>query len=469
MLRLTDTRTRKLEDIVPARPGELRMYTCGPTVYRYAHVGNMRAYLLSDLIRRVAELHGLRVTVAQNITDVGHLADDSDVDPSGEDKVLAQAKAEGRSAFDIARFYEAAFHADCATLNIRPAEHNPRASECIPQMIALIEQLIESGHAYAAADGSVFFDARSFDSYGEISGNRLDDLRPGHRVDPETGGAKRFHADWALWKSAGANREMVWDSPWGTGFPGWHIECSVMSLEHLGDDIDIHTGGIDLRFPHHEDERAQSNTAAGRDVVRHWVHGEHLLADGRKMAKSTGNVIRLDDVADRGLDPLAVRLFFLTGRYRQQMNLTWDTLVALDRRLIRWRSRVAQWAESPSVALPREQVDAVVAAFDDDLDTPTALVRLDELARDEALMPGAKFEAFAYLDRVLGLDLVRDVGKPKVVEVLPAGGQELLDQRAQARTIKDFAASDRLRDELAALGVAVADTAEGQTWSLSVR
>src|SRR4051794_23641051 len=433
MLRLTDTRTRQVEDIVPARPGELRMYTCGPTVYRYAHVGNMRAYLLSDLIRRVAELHGLRVTVAQNITDVGHLADDAEIDPSGEDKVLAQARAEGRSAFDIARFYEAAFHEDCSALNIRPADANPRASECIPQMIELISTLIDSGNAYAAADGSVFFDARSFPSYGEISGNKLDDLRPGHRVDPETGGAKRFHADWALWKSAGANREMVWQSPWGYGFPGWHIECSVMSLEHLGDDIDIHTGGIDLRFPHHEDERAQSNTAAGKDVVRHWVHAEHLLADGRKMSKSTGNVIRLEDVSARGLDPLAVRLFFLTGRYRQQMNLTWDALTAADRRLARWRAKVAEWADSPSVALPREQVDAVVAAFDDDLDTPTALVLLDRLAKDETVAAGAKFEAFAYLDRVLGLDLVRDVGRAPAAADLPPGAAELLDQRAEAR------------------------------------
>ena len=238
-----------------------------------------------------------------------------------------------------------------------------------------------------------------------------------------------------------------------------------MSLEHLGDDIDIHTGGIDLRFPHHEDERAQSNTAAGREVVRHWVHGEHLLAEGRKMAKSTGNVIRLEDVVARGLDPLAVRLFFLTGRYRQQMNLTWDAVTAADKRLTRWRSKVAEWAESPSFALPRAQVDAVIDAFDDDLDTPSALIRLEEIARDDALPDGAKFEAFAFLDRAFGLDLVRDVGKPKVVAVLPEGAQALLDARAAARTGKDYAASDRLRDELAALGVTVADTAEGQTWS----
>ena len=200
MLRLTDTRTRKVEDIVPARPGELRIYSCGPTVYRYSHVGNLRSWLLSDLIRRVAELHGLRVTVAQNITDVGHLADDAEIDPAGEDKVLAQARAEGKSALEIARFYEAAFHQDLSDLNIRPAEHQPRASESIDGMIAMIGKLIESGHAYAVDDGSVFFDARSFTSYGEISGNRLDDLRPGHRVDPDNAGNKRFHADWALWK-----------------------------------------------------------------------------------------------------------------------------------------------------------------------------------------------------------------------------------------------------------------------------
>jgi cysteinyl-tRNA synthetase len=465
MLRLTDTRTRQVEDIVPAHPGELRIYTCGPTVYRYSHVGNLRSWLLSDLIRRVAELHGLRVTLVQNITDVGHLADDAEIDPEGEDKVLAQARAEGKTALEIARFYEAAFHQDLSDLNIRPADYQPRASESIPGMIAMIAQLIEAGHAYATPDGSVFFDARSFPTYGEISGNRLDELRPGHRVDPENVGNKRFHADWALWKGTAGAREMVWDAPWGQGFPGWHIECSVMSLEHLGDDIDIHTGGIDLRFPHHEDERAQSNTAAGRDVVRHWVHGEHLLAEGRKMSKSTGNVIRLEDVAARGLDPLSARLFFLTGRYRQQMNLTWDALTAADKRLTRWRSKVAEWAESPSVALPRTEVDAVVAAFDDDLDTPTAVVRLEEIGRDESLPDGAKFEAFAFLDQVFALDLARDVGKPKVVAVLPEGAQDLLDARAAARTAKDYAASDRLRDELAALGVTVADTADGQTWS----
>ena len=305
MLRLYDTRLRSVADIIPARPGELRMYACGPTVYRFAHVGNLRTFLLPDLIRRNAERHHLSVIVCQNITDVGHLADDGEADPEGEDKILAQARAEGRSALEMARFYENAFRADSAALNIAPPDYAPRASDSIDLMIEMISTLIETGHAYPTDSGSVYFDARSVPDYGAMSGNRLDELRPGHRSEGGVDESKRFHADWALWKGAPAGRELTWQAPWGTGFPGWHTECSAMSLKFLGDVIDIHTGGIDLRFPHHEDERAQSNSIAGHDVVRHWVHGEHVLFEGRKMAKSTGNVVLLSDVTGRGLDPLA--------------------------------------------------------------------------------------------------------------------------------------------------------------------
>ncbi|MFC7385916.1 cysteine--tRNA ligase [Sphaerisporangium rhizosphaerae] len=462
MLRLYDTRSRRLEPIVPDNGRVVRVYTCGPTVYRFAHVGNLRSYLLPDLIRRVLERHHIRSVVCQNITDVGHLVDDDAIDPTGEDKVLAQARREGRSALEIARFYEDAFRRDTAALNMRSPEHTPRASESIDLMIELIAKLIDMGHAYAVDDGSVFFDAKSFPSYGEISGNRLDALKPGHRVegvDPR----KRFHADWALWK--GADREMTWQTPWGTGFPGWHIECSAMSLRFLGEHIDIHTGGKDLRFPHHEDERAQSNASVGHDVVKHWVHGEHLLFDGRKMAKSTGNVVLLADVENAGLDPLAVRLAFLEHRYRQQMNLTWDTLHAADRTLRRWRRRVAEWAESPSRPIAAEYARRAQDAFDDDLDTSTALRVLRELERDESVDPGSKFETFLHLDHVLGLDLPADIGKPPPVPVLPPGAAELLDARAKAREARDWSTSDRLRDELAGLGVKVTDTPEGQTWS----
>jgi len=460
--------TRQHEDIAPARGRELTLYACGPTVYRSQHVGNLRTFVLGDLISRAGEvLHGWQTKLVQNITDVGHLADDTGIELAGEDKMLLSAREQNRDPFEIARHYEAEFLTDCARINIRPAAHYPRASECIELMIELIAKLIEQKHAYVGEDGSVYFDARSFPSYGALSGNRLEDLRAGHRQDvADLTAGKRFHADWALWKHAGAQRQMVWETPWGNGFPGWHIECSAMSLHYLGDTFDLHTGGIDLRFPHHEDERAQSESAVGHDVVRRWVHGEHLLADGRKMAKSTGNVVLVDDLVARGYDPLALRLFYLTGRYRQQMNLTWDALAGADRRLARWRTRVAEWAESPSAPMDAGTVARVTAAFDDDLDTPTALVVLGELEKDDAVAPGAKFETFAWVDRLLGLDLARDVGRPRDgLADLPDGARELLDARAAARSSKDWAASDRLREQLAGLGVAVVDGPDGQAWS----
>ncbi len=461
-----DTRTRRVETIEPAVPGLLRVYACGPTVYRYAHVGNLRTFLLSDLVRRTAEQHRLRVHLVQNITDVGHLQDDTGIDDGGEDKLLAQAKLEDRSPFAVARFYEEAFHRDLAALNVHPADAYPRASECIGLMVSLIGRLIRQGHAYVGTDGTVYFDARSFPSYGAISGNRLDQLRAGHGATGEsTATGKRFHADWALWKLAGGDREMTWDSPWGRGFPGWHIECSAMSLDLLGETIDVHTGGIDLRFPHHEDERAQSDSAVGHEVVRHWVHGEHLLFEGRKMAKSTGNVVLVSDVVARGHDPLALRLAFLSSRYRQQANLSWDAIAAASSTLERWRGRVADWAEQPSAAMDAAAHEEVLGAFDDDLDSPRAVQVLRRLEKDPAVADGAKFETFAWADRLLGLDLARSVGRPREVAALPARAQDLLDARAAARAEKDFAGSDRLRDELAGLGVTVRDTPTGQEWS----
>ena len=460
-----DTRTRAVEQIDPSTPGRLTIYACGPTVYRYAHVGNLRTFLLTDLIRRTAELLGLQVRLVQNITDVGHLQDDTAVDADGEDKLLAQARAENRDPFAVARFYEEAFHRDLALLGVHPADAYPRASECIDLMVALIVTLIDKGKAYVGDDGTVYFSAESFEGYGAISGNKLSELRAGHGATGEsTATGKRFHADWALWKLASESREMTWPSPWGHGFPGWHIECSAMSLELLGSVIDVHTGGIDLRFPHHEDERAQSDSAAGHEVVRHWVHGEHLLFEGRKMAKSTGNVVLVSDVIARGFDPLALRLAFLSSRYRQQANLSWSSIEGAARTLARWRASLAAWAEEPSKPMCAEVQADVLEAFCDDLDTPRALQVLRTF--EKSSMPdGCKFEIFAWADRLLGLDLARDVGRAPAA--LPEGAASLLSERATARGGKDFAASDRLRDALAALGVAVKDTPAGQEWTLS--
>ena len=464
-----DTRSRRPEEITPVREHHLTIYACGPTVYRDAHVGNMRTFLLTDLISRLAHLHGWTTTVVQNITDVGHMADDTGlggVDEGqgvGEDRILRQAEHEGRGALAVARHYEQAFHQDLASLNIHPADDYPRASESIDDMIELIRTLMDTGHAYVGSDGSVFFDARSFADYGALSGNRLEDLRPGHRFDGGVDPAKRFHADWALWKKAPDTRtQLVWDTPWGVGFPGWHTECSAMSLRLLGDSIDVHTGGIDLRFPHHEDERAQSNSATGKDVVRHWVHAEHLLFDGRKMSKSAGNVVLVKDVVERGLDPLSLRLAFLQHRYRQQMNLTWSVIEGAQSTLDRWRSKVAAWATVPSAAIPESWRSDFLNAVDDDLDTPRALQVLRRVEREGDASDGAKFEFFAWADRLLGLDLVRDVGRTPERLTVPAEITELVDRRAAARAAKDFATSDALRDELAARGYTVVDTPDGQ-------
>lgn len=479
-MRLYDTRLRDVVEITPVVPGELSLYACGPTVYRDAHVGNMRTFLLPDLIRRVAEDEGLHVTVVQNITDVGHMVDDRGLDDDAdgpdidegqgdtEDKLLAESAKHDESALEIARRYEARFFTDLDRLNIKRADISPRASESIELMLDLVTTLLNSGHAYIGTDGSVFFDAQSFDSYGAISGNRLEELRPGHRFDGGVDPAKRFHADWALWKAAPDTRtQLVWDTPWGRGFPGWHLECSAMSLKHLGTAIDVHTGGIDLRFPHHEDERAQSNSAAGTDVVRHWVHGEHLLFEGRKMSKSAGNVVLVQDLIDRGLDPLALRLAFLEHHYRQQFNLTWNTLEAADKTLSRWRAKVAEWAQAETYVRVGSVVDEVRQGFADDLDTARAVLALRGLERDASVHPGAAYATFTWADHLLGLDLAREVGAPHESVSVPAEVADLAHRREQARTAKNWAESDDLRGQLNALGWTVTDTPEGQQLSRS--
>jgi cysteinyl-tRNA synthetase len=468
VLRLHDTRARGVVDIAPSIPGRLSIYACGPTVYRDAHVGNMRTFLLTDLIQRTARAEGLEVTVIQNITDVGHMADDTGLggvdegQGDTEDRVLSQAGLEGRGALDVARHYEARFHADLQRMGIKPASVYPRASESIDLMINLIATLMDRGHAYQGSDGSVFFDARSFDSYGDLSGNRLEDLRPGHRFGGTADPAKRFHADWALWKRAQDTRtQLVWDTPWGRGFPGWHTECSAMSLQLLGSRIDIHTGGIDLRFPHHEDERAQSNCATGVEVVRHWIHGEHLLFEGRKMSKSSGNVVLVEDVINRGIDPLALRLAFLEHHYRQQMNLTWNVITAADTTLTRWRTRMGHWGNDSSEP-DTATVEAVLHAFQNDLDTAAAVRRLRELERDPSFPDAVKRQTFLACDELLGLDLGRtiatDVNLP--LEVIA-----LVEERAQARQDRQWARSDELRDAIASAGFTVTDTPEGQVLS----
>jgi cysteinyl-tRNA synthetase len=371
-----------------------------------------------------------------------------------DDKMLSQAKLEKIDPFEIARRYEARFHTDLAALNIQPAAAYPRASESIDMMLELIGRLVDAEFAYVGSDSSVYFSAEKFKTYGAISGNKLDSLKPGHRYEFSDDGAKRFHADWALWKAAGDRTEMVWDSPWGKGFPGWHIECSAMSLKLLNGHVDIHVGGIDLRFPHHENERAQSNALINEEAVGLWVHGEHLLFEGKKMSKSSSNVVLLNDVIARGIDPLAIRLCFLENKYRSQMDLTWNSIEAANETLKRWRLKMAQWETGSEITVDPE----IEAAFNTDLDTSRAIMRLREI--EKSTLPN-KGSIFRFADQVLGLDLER----PIVQKVLTAQMQKLLDARALARTEKRWSDSDQLRGELENLGLEIKDTPEGQTWS----
>src|ERR671919_342070 len=450
-MRLYDSLSRTVEDVDPVEPGRVKIYACGPTVYRYIHLGNLRTFLLTDLIRRALEFEGLDVIEVQNITDVAS--------PEAVDKMLLAVEDEGLQPLEIAEKYTQEALDDMAAVGIRLPDVMPKATEHIREMIELTQTLIERGHAYVVDTGSVYYDVTSFPDYGKLSGNTLDKLKAGHR-DLETDPAKRHPADFALWKSAGPGRLMKWPSPWGDGFPGWHVECSAMSMKYLGDRFDIHTGGTDLRFPHHEDEIAQSDGAVGHQVVSTWVHGGFLQLTGQKIAKSTGNVLRAPELIERGLDPLAFRWLTFQTRYRHQMDFTWEAMETADQRVRQLRRHVAEWGEPASELGPAaKEADARFReALANDLDMPTIVRIVNELDRSPDVPPAEKHALLASWDHVLGLDLERDAEtawKPDDEVV------RLVAERDAARVAKDYASSDRLRDELQAMGLEVMDTPEG--------
>ncbi len=454
-VRLYNTLARARQELRPLAGPEVRIYSCGPTVYRYAHVGNLRTFMLPDLLTRTLDYLGYRARQVMNITDVGHLADDSF--DRGEDKMLVAARLERKSPAEIAAYYTDAFLRDAAMLNLRRASEYPRASDYVPRMVELIERLIEQGHAYAI-EGNVYYDIASFPRYGRLSRNSTDKLLAGARGEPDP--RKRNPGDFSLWKAAGRHRLQVWPSPWGDGFPGWHIECSAMSMALLGERFDLHTGGADNVFPHHEAEIAQSEGVTGHRVVSLWLHGGLLLLSGTRMAKSAGNFFRITELAEQGFDPLAFRYLALQAKYRAPLNFSTEGLAGADRALRQLRERVADWSaaggDSGDVDAWESRFRAAIA---EDLDLPAAMALLSELVRSPEVAPGAKARLLASWDRVLGLDL--DRGAPPD-RPLPAGAGELLARREKARAAKDFRRSDELRDELAALGVTVIDTPEGQ-------
>jgi len=459
-VRLYNTLNRRVELLDPVTPDRVTIYTCGSTVYRYAHIGNLRTYLFGDLLRRTLEYLGYDVFYVKNITDVGHMRHDET--DTGEDRMVIAALEEGKPPLEIAEFYTAAWLEDEALLNIRPPDVLPKATEHIGQMVGLTEQLIAKGHAYEV-DGTVYFDVSSFPGYGKLSGQRVGGTQAGFRVEVESD--KRDPADFALWKRADPGRLMHWPSPWGEGFPGWHIECSAMSMEYLGDWFDIHTGGIDLKFPHHEDEIAQSEAVTGHQVVNVWMHGEFLTLGDAKMAKSAGNIIRVRDLPSKGFQPLDFRYLALTAHYRSKLDFTESAMHAAAAGLRRLRRAVAegQPAATEPVDLTAAPMDGYRSRFSDaisdDLAMPAAVAIAHGVAGADDLTAAQRRALLLDFDRVLGLDLD---AAPDTLAELPPGAAELLDRRAAARAARDFASSDALRDELAAMGVDVRDTPAGQ-------
>jgi len=466
-LQLYNTLGRKKEEFVPLKPGEAGVYTCGPTVYHYAHIGNMRTYIVEDTLVRALKFFGFSVKRVMNITDVGHLTSDAD---TGEDKMEVGARREGKSAWDIAKFYTEAFFRDYKDLNCLMPDILCPATDYIKEMIDLVLELEKKGFTYRIGDG-IYFDTSKLPDYGKLVGrSHIEGIREGARV--EVNSEKRNPADFSLWKfsAPGEKRQMEWPSPWGAGFPGWHIECSAMAMKHLGETIDIHWGGEDHPAVHHTNEIAQSEAATGKPFANYWMHARFLvMGESGKMSKSAGEFLTLETFRKRGYDPLAYRYFCFSAHYRKQLEFTWESVDSSAKTLESLRGIVAKLVDEAAVEkLPpgSEKDPAYYARFAealaDDLNLPQALASLWEVLRDPALPPGKKLAFALMADEVLGLDLNR----APVEAALPPELMALVEERQQARKDKDFKKSDELRKALLEKGVLVEDTPKGVRWKL---
>ena len=463
-IQLYNTLTNRKEEFTPLEAGKIRMYNCGPTVYMYAHIGNFRAFMLADLLRRFFEYKGLDVNQVMNITDVGHLTSDAD---EGEDKLEKAAREEAKDPWQIAEFYMGAFFDDADALNIKRATVYPRATEHVDDMIRTVETLIEKGHAYVV-NGCVYYDVTTFPDYGKLSGNTLDRLQAGARLDVNED--KRNPHDFSLWVTDPTHL-MKWASPWGEGYPGWHLECSTMSQKYLGNTLDIHTGGEDNIFPHHECEIAQSEGATGETFVRFWLHTRFLQVEGKKMSKSLGNFYTLKDLLEKGLDPMAIRYSLLSNHYRQSINFTFEGVEASAAAIKRLRDFVANMeqatgeGQNPEVATLVENAEKdFETALDDDLNIAGALAHLFDFVRDVNKLDVSKADGAKCAAAVRKFDTILGVLPAAEEHVLDGDIQKLVDERQAARQSKDFARSDAIRDELLAQGIVLEDTPDGVRW-----
>lgn len=449
MLKLYNTLIRKKETFKPIRKGRVGLYTCGPTVYNYAHIGNLRTYIFEDILRRTLEYAGYKVRQVMNITDI-------------EDKIFRDAKKKGKTIFEFVKPYEKAFFEDLQKLNIEKAWKYPKATEHIPEMIKFIRILIRKGTAYQM-DGSVYFSISKFKRYGKLSRVKERHLKAGARVDADEY-AKENIQDFALWK-APKQGEPMWAAPFGQGHPGWHIECSVMSMKYLGKTFDVHTGGVDNIFPHHENEIVQSEAMTGKPFVRFWVHGEHLLVDNQKMSKSLGNFYTLRDIESRQIDPLAFRYLVLTAHYRSKLNFTWESLTAAEQSLKRLYDFVFELQERKEKVKKPKSLISYKIEFDkavfEDIETPRAVAAIWRLARDYRKNPD-QFDAKDVLKLLHDFDQVFGLGLKDIkTEKPPAEIKKLAREREQARENKDWNKADKLRKEIEEQGYEIKDTPQG--------
>ena len=452
MLKLYNTLTRKKEPFKPIRKKKVTLYTCGPTVYWFAHIGNLRTYIFEDILKRVLEYNGYKVLHVMNITDVGHLVSDQDV---GEDKILLAAKREKKSAKKVARFYEKAFKRDLKLLNIKAPTIWVRATETIKDQIELIKILEKKGFTYILEDG-VYFDTSKLKKYGRLWPKTMEIL-PGARVEIVPG--KKSPSDFALWKFAKERKEMVWDSPWGKGFPGWHTECVVMSKKFLGVPFDIHCGGVDHILIHHTNEIAQAEAAWGKILANYWLHGEFLQVEGKKMAKSLGNIYTLEDLMKRGFDPLAYRLFCLGAHYRSKLNFTFEALKSAQKALDNLYDKVLEFKKEKAVPKSKLAKDYKIKFFEainDDLNLPKALALVWNLVSDKRIKDGEKYSLLVDFDSVLGLNLDK-VKRSKI----PKEIKELVLEREKLRKEGNFERADEIREKIRKMGYWIEDTKEG--------
>lgn len=463
---LYNTLSKKVEEFVPNEPGKVAMYTCGPTVYHFAHIGNLRSYIMEDVLEKYLRFTGYDVKRVMNITDVGHLSSDGD---TGEDKMLAGAKREHKSVMDIARFYTEAFFQDCEKLRIKRPDVVEPATGCIGEFIHMIEVLLEKGYAYVAGE-NVYFDTSKLKDYYVLSSQKEEELQVGVREDVEEDTNKRNKTDFVLWftKSKFDNQELKWDSPWGVGYPGWHIECSSISIKHLGGYMDIHCGGVDNIFPHHTNEIAQSEAYLGHKWCNYWFHVNHLNTRSGKMSKSKGEFLTVSLLEEKGYDPMVYRMFCLQSHYRKPLEFSYDGLdnvAAAYEKLMKRVAAVPEEGEAEDGKVEEYRIK-FAEAMGNDLNTSMGLTVLYDVLKED--MPGAaKRKIITEMDSVLslGLELAWEREETEVDEELSAYVEQKIAERAAAKKEKNFARADEIRDELKAKGILIKDTREGVVWS----